>query len=165
MDKSTKTILVWPRFSNCCHCYFRLWVFYFFFKLLQFQCNCYAYSPPKIYPYKTYKAYTFLMQRFPILCNAILKYFVNSKHMFTLNINLIHIYQTHEIHTNILKILKNLHFLFFYVDILLKISYHFSQLVKKVLIYKYLIFNILQFLVLLIKYINSLQQLIYTNNK
>ena len=136
-----------------------------FFKSLQFQCNCYAQSPRKVYPYKTYQVYTFLMQRFPILCNAILKYFVNSKHMFTLNINLIHNYQTHEIHTNILKILKNLHFLFFYIAILVKISYHFSQLVKKVLIYKYLIFNILQFLVLLIKYINSLQQFIYINNK
>ena len=139
-----------------------------FFKLLQFQCNCYAYSPQKNYPYKTYQVYTFLMQRLPILFNAILKYFVNSKHMFTLNINLIHIIRLMKFTLIYSKSLKNLYLLFFYIAILVKISYHFSQLVKKVLIYKYLIFNILQFLVLLIKYINSLQQLIYkiiNNNK
>ena len=103
----------------------------FFFRLLQFQCNCYAYSPQIFYPYKIYQAYTFLMQLLPISFNVILKYFVNSKHMFILNINLIHIYQTSEIHTNITPNLsKKLHFLFFYITILIKISYHFFNFIK-----------------------------------
>ena len=135
MDNSTKTILVWPHFLNCClmqllPMIFQIIGILLFFKLLQFYCNCYAYSPQKNYPYKTYQVYTFLMQRLSILFNVILKYFVNSKHMFTLNINLIHIIRLIKFTLIYSKSLKNLYLLFFYIAILVKISYHFSKVLK-----------------------------------